>query len=165
MKLKVKKLSFNTGRPVSMIHEDTAKKLSLHVGNRLSIKCKKKEIISIIDTIEGVVKPTEIAVSETIINKLNLENKQIVEVEIVKKPRSIELIKKKLNGQRLDKKEIKEIIGNIANNSLTEVEIAFFVSAVYTRGMSLEETKYLTKSMIETGNTLKLRGKIADKHS
>ncbi len=165
MLLKVKKLKFLAGRPVCMIHELTAKDLSLHVGNRVSIKKKNKEIISIVDTVSGIITKDEIAVSDSIIKSLSLKPKEIVDVEIIKKPPSINLIKKKLNGKRLNEKEIYEIIKNIANNSLTEVEIAFFVSAVYTRGMSSSETKNLTKAMADIGYKLRLKGKVYDKHS
>ncbi|MFH1359231.1 MAG: thymidine phosphorylase [archaeon] len=166
MKLRVKKLRFLAGRPVCMIHEDTAKELSLHVGNRISIKNNKnKKIISVVDTVSEIISKNEIAVSESIINHLNLKNKEQVDVQIIKRPRSIDLIKKKLNGHRLENNEIKEIIENIANNSLSEIEIAFFVAAVYTQGMNLKETKNLIKAMVKTGNTLKLKGKIYDKHS
>ena len=165
MKLRIKKLNFLTGKPVCMIHEKTAKKMSLHVGDRVSIKNKKKNIISVIDTISKIITPREIAVSRDIIQYLNLKNKEIVNINITKSPRSISLIKKKLSGQTLKKHEIKEIIENIANNSLTEVEIAFFVSAVYIQEMSLTETKYLTQAMIDTGKKLKLSGKVVDKHS
>ena len=165
MKLRVKKIKLLAGRPVCMIHEETAKKLSLHVGNRVSIEKNSKKIISIVDTVSKIINKNEIAVSEDIAENLNLKNKNIVNVRIIKAPYSIVLIKKKLNGGRLNKQEINEIIENIANNSLTETEIAFFVSAVYTKGMSLEETKNLTESMINAGNRLKLNGKIYDKHS
>jgi len=164
MKLRIKKLKFLTGKPVCMIHEKTAKKMSLHVGNRVSIKNKNKKIISIVDTVLKIITPKEIAVSGDIIQHLNLKDKEIVDVEIVKRPYSIYLIKKKLSGKPLKKYEIREIIENIANNSLTEVEIAFFVSAVYTQKMSLTETKNLTQAMVDTGNKLKLKGKVADKH-
>jgi len=165
MKLQIKKLNFLTGRPVCMIHEQTAKELSLHVGNRVSIKNKRgKEIISIIDTVSEIIKPSQIAASQEILEYLSLKNNSKVEVELIKKPHSINIIKKKLEGHRLNKKEITEIIENIANNSLTEVEIAFFIAAVHINGMSMTETKHLTNAMVKTGNTLKLRGKIFDKH-
>jgi len=165
MKLKIKKIKFLAGRPVCIIHEKTAKSMSLHVGNRVSISKKGKKIVSIVDTASGIISQKEISVSESIIKTLGLKNKDIVEVKIIKRPLSIKLIKKKLNGETLDKKEIREIIKNIANNSLTEVEIAFFISAVYNKGMSLKETKYLTRAMVDMGNTIKLRGRIFDKHS
>tara|TARA_Y100000310_G_C20667151_1_gene808210 strand:+ start:944 stop:2410 length:1467 start_codon:yes stop_codon:yes gene_type:complete len=165
MKLKIKKLEFAAGRPVCMIHEDTTKLLSLHVGNRVLIKKGKRNIISIVDTVDGFVKRNQIAVSDIIRKKLNLKTHDTVEVDILKRPLSIKLIKKKLEGHRLSKKEIYEIIENIANNSLTEVEIAFFVSAVYSEGMSMTETKNLTQAMVDKGNQLKIKGKIFDKHS
>ncbi len=149
-----------------MIHEQTAKDMSLHVGKRVLIKSKKdREIISTVDTVTGIISPREIAVSAEIIENIGLKDDQIVDVQLAEQPYSINLIKKKLKGEKLKKDEIGEIIENIANNSLTEVEVAFFVSAVYTKGMTLQETKYLTEAMVKTGNRLKFKGKIADKHS
>lgn len=147
-----------------MIHENTAKELSLHVGNRVLIEKGRKKIISIVDTVDGFVKKDQIAVSDAIRAKLKLNHTHSVEVSVIKRPLSIKLIKKKLEGHRLNKKEIYEIIENIANNSLTEVEIAFFVSAVHTKGMSMTETKNLTHAMVDHGNKLKLKGRIFDKH-
>lgn len=165
MKLKIKSLSLKTAPLVSMIHEDTAKELSLHVGNRIKISKGRKNVISIIDTIDGVVNRKQIATSDDIVKQLRLKNNDVVDVTLVKRPTSIELIKKKLSGERLSREEIKEIVTDIANNALTEVEIAFFVSAVFAKGMTLTETKDLTRAMVKTGKVLKLRGKIADKHS
>lgn len=166
MKLKIKKLRFLTGRPVCMIHEKTAKKMSLHVGNRVVItNSNQRKIISIVDTITGIINPHEIAVSEEILEMLNLKNKEAVDVKITEHPKSISFIKEKLKGKRLTKEEIYEIIKDIADNALTEIEVAFFISAVYSKEMSMEEIKNLTKAMVETGNKLKLKGKIADKHS
>ena len=139
--------------------------MSLHVGNRVSItNHRKTKIISIVDTVSGIIHPNEIAVSEEILETLALKDKEIVDVQLAEHPRSISLIKKKLKGERLEKEEIKEIIADIADNALTEVEVAFFISAVYTKGMSLNETKYLIKAMVESGNRISLNGKIVDKH-
>ncbi len=165
MKLKVKKLKFLTGRPVCVLHENSAKKLSLHVGNRVLIENKNKNLICIVDTIKGVISKEEVAVSEDIIENLGLKDKETVNVKNIKTPHSINLIKNKLEGKKLKRSEIFEIIQNISNNSLTEVEIAFFVSAVYTRGMTLNEIKNLTEAMVNFGNKLKLNGNIYDKHS
>jgi len=164
MHLKIKNLKFLAGRPVCMIHEKTAKKLSVHVGERVLIKNKKRKIISIVDIVSGIIRPNQIAVSKEIFKTLHLKNKKSVEVSLTEKPHSIIAIKKKLKGETLTKKEIFEIIENIANNSLTEAEIAFFISAVYDEGMNLDETKYLTQAMVKTGKQLKLKGKIVDKH-
>jgi putative thymidine phosphorylase len=166
MELKIKPLKFLAGRPVCMIHKDIAKKLSLHVGKRVKLKKGKKEIISITDIIsDGFLKPNQIAVSEIITKKLKLKSGDKVEIELTERPRSINLIKKKLNGEKLEKDEINELIGNIADNSLTEVETAFFVSAVYDNGMDLQETKHLINAMVKSGKQIRVKGKVVDKHS
>jgi len=164
MILKVKILKFLAGRPVCMIHEKTAKELSIHAGDRIIIKKNKKRIISIVDTITGIINKKEIAVSDEIINHLALKKNNLVEVELTEPPRSINFIKKKIKGQELTKQEIFEIVNDIARNALTEAEISFFISAVYSEDMSLKETKWLIEAMVNSGSRLKLRGKIVDKH-
>lgn len=165
MKLKVKILKFLAGRPVCMIHEKTAQEMSLHVGNRVSIEKRNKKIISIVDTVSGIITPNEIAVSDEIIKPLKLKTGNIVNVEVTQRPKSIYLIREKLKGKELKKSEIEEIVKDIAHNALTEPEIAFFIAAVYNKDMSLKETKNLIQAMVKTGNRIRLRGKVVDKHS
>ncbi len=148
-----------------MIHEKTAKKMSLHVTNRVEIKNKyHKKIISVVDTVQGIIKPDEIAVSEEILENLSLHDKEIVDVELTEHPKSISFIKKKLKGEKLSREEIDGIIKDIACNALTEIEVAFFVAAVYVNEMSLEETKNLVDAMVKSGNRMHLKGKVVDKH-
>ena len=165
MKLRIKKLNLDTGKPVSMVNVETAKRMSLHVGYRVSInRSKDKSIISVIDTVSGLVNKDEIGVSDDILDILELKDKDIVDVRLSERPYSIEIIKKKLDGKKLDRLEIRDIIFNIANNSLTEVEVAFFISAVYTNDMDLEEIYYLIEAMVDSGNKIKFPGKVVDKH-
>jgi len=164
MRLKLKNFKFLAGKPVCMIHKDTAKELGLHLGDRVSIKGKNRKIISIGDIISGTSNKNEIAVSGEIFSYLKLKKGSIVDVELAPTPHSIELIRKKLNGFRLKENEIKEIIKDISNNALRESEIAFFISGVYENEMSLEETKNLVNAIVKTGGRLKLRGKVVDKH-
>jgi AMP phosphorylase len=166
MRLKIKKLRFLTGRAICIIHEKTAEHMSIHPGERISIKNSKgKKIVAVADIGSDFVNQHEIAISNTISENLNLTKESHVEVELTEQPTSIELIKKKLRGEKLKKEEIREIIENITNNSLSEPEVAFFVAAVHLNGMTLEETKNLTQAMVEFGNQIKLNGKVVDKHS
>lgn len=164
MKLKVKILKFLAGKPVCMVHEKTAEDMSLHVDNRVSIKKNKKVLISLVDFSKALNK-NEIVVSDDIVKHLKLKTGDIVDVYLTGRPHSIDSIKKKLKGQELTKEEIKDIVKDISENELTEAEIAFFISAVYEKDMSLRETKDLISAMVESGSKLRLRGKVADKHS
>jgi AMP phosphorylase len=165
MRLKIKKFHFLAGRPVCMIHEKTAASMSLHPGDRVEIiNHQGKKIVSIVDTVIEIIRPRQIAVSSEIYETLRLRRHSYVQIELAERPRSIDLIKKKLRGKILNKQEIREIIENITKNALTEPEVAFFVAAVHLNGMNLEETKHLTQAMVESGHQMKLPGKVVDKH-
>lgn len=164
MKFKIKRLGFLTGMPVCIISKESLEEIGIHVGNRVVITKDKLKVVSIVDGITKLLKKDEIIVSEAIIKKLKLKSGDSVDVRFAERPHSITLIKKKLNGEELNRNEIFEIINNIANNSLTEAEVAFFISAVYSEKMSLRETRYLIQAMVESGTKLKLKGKIVDKH-
>jgi len=168
MELKIRLLKWSAGLPVAMLNKRTAEKMGIHPKDRVSIQTTSrpiKEISTIVDTIEGLVKNNEIAVSSELKKNFNLKVGQKVDVNLSSPPKSIELVKKKLNKKVLSKKEIDEIIEDIVDNSLPELEIALFVSAMYKQGMNFKETIYLTESILKSGNSLKLPGKfIVDKH-
>jgi len=166
MKLKVKILRFLAGRPIAILDDRTAIKINIHVGERIFIQNHSHNIISVIDTSKGgLLKSDEIAVSNEIVSALGLKEDEFVEVSIAERPESSFLIKKKMDGCKLEKQEILKVIQDIVNNALTEAEIAYFVAAVYKSGMNDEETKNLIDAMVSTGTRLKFEGKVADKHS
>ncbi|MEM4152705.1 MAG: thymidine phosphorylase [Candidatus Pacearchaeota archaeon] len=170
MLLKVKALRLLAGRPIAIVHEDTSKWLNVRAGERVRIKRygKKQEIVAPIDITGGttILNRDEIALSQEIIKALKLKDKEVVEVNLALKPISVEYIKKKLNGHHLTFTEIFSIISDIVNNELTEAEVAYFVSAVYLHGMTIDEIASLTRALVKTGNQLKLDKEIIiDKHS
>lgn len=169
MELKVKLLKWSAGLPVAMLNKKTASKIGVSLNGRIFIKTLSKypkEIFTITNTIEKFVKENEIGVSSEIKKRLGLRIGQKVSVSVATAPKSLEYIKKKLNRKKLSEKEIDEIINDVVTNSLSEAEIALFVSAMYKHGMTLKETIYLIKAILKTGNKLNLKNKfVADKHS
>jgi len=169
MKLKVKFLKWSTGIPGAMLNRKTAKKIGVQTKDRISIKTiskHPKEIFTLVDLVEGLVKEEEIIVSSEIRKRMKLKFKQNVDVNLTEEPKSLVFIKKKLNKKPLSEKEINQIINDIVRNSLSEVEIALFVSAMHKQGMTMRETIYLINAILKSGNKLTLKNKfVADKHS
>src|SRR3989344_3898610 len=160
MQLKIKFLKWSAGIPVVMLNNKTAENLGVYSKDRVILKTISKpsrEISTIVDTIEKIVAENEVAVSSELREKLNLKKGQIVEVVLSSMPSSLAFIKKKLNGKKLSQKEIESIIKDIANNALSEAEIALFVSAMYDKGMDFKENIFLIKAILKTGKTLKLK--------
>ena len=168
MKLKIKFVDWSAGFPVSILHQETAKKIGASLRDRvvLSRGMLSKKISTILDISTKLVKRNQILISSEVRNITNFKNNQLVEVNLSPSPKSIIHIKRKLDGKRLDEKQIKEIIFDVVNNSLSEPEVALFVSAMYNKGMNHEEVISLTKAILTTGKSLKLRNKfVVDKHS
>jgi len=166
MKLSVKSLDWDAGAPVSMLDDETAKKIGARIRDRINIKVDHKELVTVVDIVGTLIKKDEVAVSNEIMHKLKLRKGRKVDVTLAMPPHSIDYIKKKLNGHTLSKKEIKQILKDIVKNSLSEAEVALFVSAMYQKGMNFDETTYLIEGIVETGHKLKLGKKlVADKHS
>src|SRR3990172_5763501 len=78
---------------------------------------------------------------------------------------ALEAIRKKLVGKKLSYKEIYAVMDEIAKDRLGDVLTTYFVASGYSEGFSDEELYYLTRAMVETGETLHFRGLVADKHS
>ncbi len=168
MELKVRLLKWSAGIPVAMIHLKTAEKIGIHKNDRISIEKLSKrdgEFSSIVDIVEKIVKEDELGISSEINEVFNLRDKQKVDVNIAESPISLSYIRKKVDKKRLSKEEIKEIIKDIVNNSLSDPEIALFVSGMYENKMDFKETISLIEAFIESGSVLSLPGKfIVDKH-
>ncbi len=168
MELKIKLLKWSAGLPVTMINEKTAEKIGVHTKDRVAIKTLKKspkEISTIINTIKGLIRKNEIAVSSELKKRLCLRVGQKVDVKLDQSPKSIVFINKKLNKKKLSSEEIDEIIKDIVDNSLSEPEIALFISAMYNQGMNMKETIFLIKAILKTGNKISFKDEfVVDKH-
>ena len=166
MKLKVKKFTVDAGRPIIFLSNKAAKFLNAKAGDRLEISYKGKSILAVIDIISGFLSEKEVSLSKDILNYISIKSGEEVEVKAVAATRSAQFIAKKMQGKKLNKEEIFSIIQDIVTNSLSEPEIAYFVSAVYEIGLDIKETIYLTEAIYKTGSVLKWgNDKIADKHS
>ena len=169
MKLKSKFLKWSTGVPTAMLNKKTAEKIGIHSKDRISIRTYSrypKEMSMLVDTVEGIVRPGEIAVSLEIKKRMELRKEQPVDVNLSTIPQSTFYIKDKLDGKKLSSDQIKEIVKDIVNNSLSQAELSLFVSSMYVRGMDFKETIALINAILDSGNLLKLGKKvIVDKHS
>ncbi|MCF6289346.1 MAG: thymidine phosphorylase [Proteobacteria bacterium] len=81
-----------------------------------------------------------------------------------------EIIKNKRDGKVLTQAEIDFFIQGIANNTVSEGQIAAFAMAVYFQGMNSQERIDFTQSMVNSGDVMdwsdmNLNGPILDKHS
>ena len=82
--------------------------------------------------------------------------------------RMYDIIKKKRDGLELTEAEINFFVDGFVKGEIPDYQAAALCMAIYFRGMTVEETAYLTFAVRDSGQKLdfsKLRGVRVDKHS
>ncbi|HLC85851.1 MAG TPA: thymidine phosphorylase [Candidatus Nanoarchaeia archaeon] len=168
MKLKAKVLRIATKGPfVAILNEFTAELLNVEVLDRILIKKGLKKLVVAVDFAlgESSISKKEIGIFLDVAEAIHIKDGDFVNVKLVPKPASLNLIKKKLDKHELTESEVNIIIKDIIDNRLTEVETTYFISACYVNGLSMSETAYLTKAVSNNGGKLKFDAKyVLDKH-
>ena len=165
MWLKTKILNIDSGgKPVVFLSDEDADELNITASERITIKSKKK--ITAIINISATIEKGFLGVTEEVKKQLSVKRHSRVNVEIAPYPKSLQFIRHKLSGKKLLYPEIREIVQDLVDGNLSENEISAFVTALHIDKIDLDEATSLSRSMIETGKTLKVSKKIViDKHS
>jgi AMP phosphorylase len=168
MKLKVKELDISSGGALLVVLNSLdAAKMDLHSLDRVKLfKHERMETATVhIAENNHVVQEGYVGIYHEMEKALGLKNEDIVKLTLARKPLSLEYIRKKLDGQTLNKREIDQIVWDITHNKLSDIELTYFVAACYTNALSMEETVLLTKAIASHGTILNFgKGPILDKH-
>lgn len=166
---KARKLDFESGhRPEVVIRESEARRYGIRKADVLKIVWKNKSFFAAVNYTNSKVQEGEIGFFREIWQcdkgkEMNCGG--IAEVSLIKRPDSIKAIKKKLLGSSLNYKEIKSVIKDISDGLLGDIETTYFVASSFRGNFSDKELYYLTKAMVETGEQMKFKGIVIDKHS
>ena len=80
----------------------------------------------------------------------------------------LDIIQKKKENNALSEEEIKFFIENYVKGEIPDYQVSAFLMAVYFNKLNLDETYYLTKAMLDSGDRVDLSevpGSKVDKHS
>jgi pyrimidine-nucleoside phosphorylase/thymidine phosphorylase len=79
-----------------------------------------------------------------------------------------DVIRKKRDGERLSREEIKFFVAGVTRNELADYQAAALLMAIFANGMDAEETQFLTQAMLHSGELLdfsEIQLPKVDKHS
>ena len=166
MEFKVKLLGISAGgKQIVVMDNEYSSSLGIHSSDRVKITYNQKTIIAIANVAMNFPRKT-LGIYEEVQSKLKIKEGETVNVIPAERPESLGFIRNKLMGQKLSSPEIHSIILDVVERHLSDVELAAFVTSLHIRGTSMDEVEALTKSMVSTGQTIKIdKGPILDKHS
>ena len=82
--------------------------------------------------------------------------------------RYVDLIYKKRFGEEHTKEEIQQIVDGVSSGEMPDYQISAWLMAICIKGMSIDETAYLTEAMVKSGDIIDLSSLgeyVIDKHS
>ena len=137
MKLKAKKINFETGNTKDVIvNVKDAAELGQKAGDRVVIKNIKSKSIGN----KSRVAILQISYSNTIVARgeigifvdtiKGIEENSIVSVKPIDPPDSFKFIQKKVKGEKLTGEEINRIISDAVSGHLSKIDLASFITSV-----------------------------------
>lgn len=124
------------------------------------------EIIGVLNFCrDALLAADEIGLSEVAFRDLGLAEGALVRASHSPAPRSLDLVRAKLSGQRLDTPQFEAILQDVVAHRYSKVELSMFVLACALRSLDVDELVSLTKAMVSTGTALRFdRQPVLDKH-
>jgi thymidine phosphorylase len=126
-----------------------------------------RRIIAVLNVVDddALVAPEELGLSEEAIAALNLQQGAAVTICHAEPPASMESVRRKIEGERLNAEELFAIARDIAERRYAKMEIAAFLVASGQTGLDRDEVMNLTRAMVAQGDCLKWhRDLVVDKH-
>jgi AMP phosphorylase len=162
--LEVHPFDIDIGQYKVMLNVVDAKTLGLNAGDRVRVKTKGAAVTAILDTTVQMVSQGQIGIfTETM---KELKDAKRVDILPAPRPESLCYIKMIMDKQKLNEDQIRTIVRDIVDNHLSDVELSAYVTASYIHNMDTQETEWLTKAMIETGERIHFdTHPVVDKHS
>ncbi|UCE74158.1 MAG: thymidine phosphorylase, partial [Methanomassiliicoccales archaeon] len=121
---KVKRIDLCAGEFTVILHEKDAKELGVRNLDRIRVVGPKNSITAIVETTDSIVNEDEVGLLEKGFNTLDIEIDDEVDVIPTTRPISVDFIKKKMNGQELSQEEIRAIVKDIVDRTLSDIELA-----------------------------------------
>ncbi|RMG31396.1 MAG: thymidine phosphorylase family protein [Gammaproteobacteria bacterium] len=135
--------------------------------SKVELRHDGRRILAVLNVVDdaSIVGPGEIGLAEQAFAQFGQPEGTAVEVEHATPPVSMEAVRRKMGGDRLDFGDFLAIARDIRDYRYSKVEIAAFLVAVGQVGLDRDETLHLTRAMLETGDRIDWdEPLVADKH-
>ncbi|MCF6251907.1 MAG: thymidine phosphorylase family protein [Methylococcaceae bacterium] len=126
--------------------------------------CKLLAVVNVVDD-NSIVHPGELGLSEQAFKYLHVDEGVLVTVNHAEPPKSMDAVRRKINGERLDQADFNDIANDIVETRYSKMEMAAFLVATGQNNLDRDELLYLTQAMLQSGERMDWHEPlVADKH-
>lgn len=168
LQLRVRMLDFDLGSNEVFLNASDARGYGLKALDRVTLRPNgvAEAYAASVSLAAETIPSGAVGVPRALAQKWHFQEGAEVGLSPAKRPRSVEFIRKKLDGKTLSNEEMRTIIGDIAQHNLSDIELTAYACAMYVHDMTIDETVACVEAMVDTGETISFsRSPVLDVHS
>lgn len=135
--------------------------------SKIQISLNGIKILAVLNVVDdaSIVQSGELGLSEQAFQQFNCVEGSMVTVNHAEPPKSMDAVRRKINGERLDRADFDSITDDIVESRYSKMEIAAFLVATGQNSLDRDELLYLTRAMLQSGDRIHWdEPLVADKH-
>ena len=170
MRLKLRRVAIDTYHEnVAYLHRDCSvyRVEGFQALAKIRVTCADLQIEAVLNVVDDdrIVGIDELGLSEQAFAQLCAGDDVEVRVAQAEPPASMDAVRRKIGGHRLDLEDYRVITRDIAQSRYSKMEMAAFLVATGQNGLDRDEVFMLTRAMLETGTRIDWNEPlVADKH-
>jgi thymidine phosphorylase len=135
--------------------------------SKIQVSTNGSKVLAVLNVVDdtSIVLPGELGLSEQAFAQLNAQTGCFVTVNHAEPPKSMDAVRRKINGDRLDQDDFTSITNDIVDARYSKMEMAAFLVATGQNNLDRDELFFLTRAMLESGDRMDWHeALVADKH-
>ncbi len=135
--------------------------------SKIKISSDGHRVLAVLNVVDdhSIVNSDELGLSEQAFSQLNIEAGSSVTVDHAEPPKSMDAVRRKINGERLSEQDFIDIATDIVESRYSKMEMAAFLVATGQNNLDRDELLFLTKAMLFSGERINWHESlVADKH-
>ncbi|MEQ1621121.1 MAG: thymidine phosphorylase family protein [Methylococcales bacterium] len=135
--------------------------------SKIQISTNGTRVLAVLNVVDdaSIVPPGELGLSEQAFKQLNVAEGSLVTVNHAEPPKSMDAVRRKINGEQLDQGDFTAITQDIVESRYSKMEMAAFLVATGQNNLDRDELLFLTRAMLQSGDTMNWHESlVADKH-
>ncbi len=156
------------GHPEVFLNEQDAVDEGLHPLDRITLVDREsgRRVTAVVKTTKALVPSGQVGVTHEVVERIGVAAGAKLELRPAKRPVSVELIRKKMDGAEWTAEEVRTVIMDIAQGNLSDIELTAYAVAIYVHDLNHKETVAMIDAMVEGGESITFdKGPVLDIHS